>query len=341
MRLDSFSGRSSFGLSLELMTEHLSTAFSLLKDLVFDPTFPQEEIGTIKEDMKAVIRQRDDDIFQSTAHVLKETLFQTHPFRLETEGTLESVEAINREDILAFYDQFAVSRNMVLSVFGDIRPENILKDIEQIFGAMKDRNTVLQSHEENPPHEVREQALTMDKEQAMVMVGFQGVKLGDADYHGLEVLTTILGSSFNGRIFTNIREQLGEAYTLGGNFVPSPDMGLIYFYVLTTDKEVDKVKELLKKEIHTLQTELVSVQELKDVKTYLKGTFKASQETNADLSITVSLDELYGLGFENYQHYDSRIDGVTEEDIRRLAQQYLDFNKMAVAVTRPNNSSDE
>jgi len=339
MQLGSFSGRNSFGLSMEFLTEQLPTAFDLLKQLTVEPVFPEEEIAKVKENMKTAIRRRGDDIFQATAHILKETLFLTHPFRLEAEGTFESVDRITRNDLMSFFDRFTVPRNMVLSVFGDINTEDVLRNVEKNFGMLKDRKVALNMHSENPPHQPREKMFKMDKEQAMVMFGFHGVKLSDDDRYGLEVLTTILGSSFSGRLFTNIREQLGGAYTLGGHAIPGPDAGFIYFYVLTAEEEVDQVKELLEKELATLQSEDVPTQELEDVKTYLKGMFKASQETSSSLSFTVSLDELYGLGFSRYRQYDKRIDGVTQEDIARLARKYLDLEKVAIVVTRPQETA--
>ena len=335
IRLKSFSGRNSFGLSLEFLAEHYSVALDLLEDLTFNPTFEQEEMTKVRQNMQAAIRQRDDNIFYTSGHALRETLFLTHPFRLEQRGTLESIEAIARDDLANFYDQFAVAQNMVLSVFGDIDTAKVFNDIKNIFGTMEDRTIMLESHYEDPPHQSREEVVTMDKEQAMIMFGFQGSQLSDNDYYGLEVMTTILGSSFSGRIFTNIRDQLGEAYTLGGQFIGGPDMGFIYFYVQTTEKEAQKVKELLAGEITALHSQHVSQQELTDTKTYLKGTFKASQETVSSLSFTVSLDELYGLGFDRYQDYDEHIDRVTQEDIQRLARQYLDLNKGAVVITIP------
>jgi zinc protease len=337
MNLDSFSGRNSFGLSLDFLTGQLSTAYELLKELVFAPVFPEEEIVKVREDLKTLIRQREDDIFQSTAHALKETLFLTHPFRLEPEGAPESLDRITRHDLVDFYQQFTAPGNMVLSVFGDINPEDTLKEVERLFGNMKSRDVALKTRQEALPRQLREKSLVMDKEQAMVMFGFQGAALNDKDYYPLEILSSILGSSFSGRLFNNIRNQLGGTYTLGGSFVPGVDTGFIYLYVLTTDKEADKVKGLIRKEIENIQSALVEDKELKDMKVYLKGAFQARQETNASLSYIVGLDELYGLGFERYQRYGDNIDAVTEEDIRRVAQQYLDLNKAAVVVTRPKS----
>jgi len=232
MSLNGFSGKNSFGLSMECLSDQLTTAFSILKDLVTSSDFPQEEIDKVKEQMKASIREREEDIFAQTAYTLKQTLFLSHPFRLEDEGTVESVERITRKDITVFYERFAVPGNMVLSVFGDIDAQEVLDRIKKDFGSLKTKEVSLQSYQETPPDKPREKTMTMDKEQAMVMFGFQGASFHDKDAYGLDVLAAILGSSFNGRIFTNIREQLGDAYTLGGNFLPGPDIGFIYFYVL-------------------------------------------------------------------------------------------------------------
>ncbi len=341
LRLSSFSGRNSFGLGMELLSKDLPTALDLLEEFVFDPSFPDDEIVKVKENIRAVIRQREDDIFAFTSLALRETLFHSHPFRLNAEGTLVSIEEIQRNNVIDFYNRFSVPGNMVLSVFGDVNSEEVLANIREKFKSLENQEVDLKLHAEQSPVKMREKEVFIDKEQAMVMFGFQGVKVGDPDYYGLEVVTSILGSSFNGRLFTNIRDQLGEAYTLGGQFIPGPDAGLIYFYALTTESQVEEVKELLKKEIKKLHAKRVSDKELNDIKTYLKGSFRAGQETSSSLSFTVSLDELYGLGFENYLQYDSLIDQVTADDVQKLAQRYLNLNKSAVVVTWPQNNSDK
>jgi predicted Zn-dependent peptidase len=318
----------------------LPAALDLLKELIFYPTFPNGEITKIKENMKAAIRERADSIFASASLVLKKELFPNHPYGMEEEGTMETVEAIQRSDLVEFYERFAVPGNMVLSIFGDIDAGKVLEDLKMNLGEIEGRPVTLESHALDPLIGPREQKLFMDKEQALVLFGFHGAALGDEDVYGLEAATAILGSPFSGRLFNNIRDQLGNAYTLGGHYVPGLGAGLIYFYVMTTDEEVDKVIDLLKREIRSLQTEFVPEQEFNDIKTYLKGTFRASRETNRALAFMASLDELYGLGFENYLQYDAKIDQVTREDVRDIAMRYFDLEKVAVVVTRPKRKSD-
>ena len=114
------------------------------------------------------------------------------------------------------------------------------------------------------------------------------------------------------------------------------ETGQIMFYVLTTQEDVPKVKEVFTQEILKIQEESVSEQELADAKNYLKGIRKSGQQTNGAMSFQTALDELYGLGYDRYQSYDDLIDSVTAEDIQRLAKQYLDLNRRAVVTTLPS-----
>ncbi len=338
MGLGTLSGKNSLGISLDCLSEDWAAAFDLFEDMVKNPVFPEEEIVKVKEDMQAAVRARADDIFDVTNLSLKGLLFLRHPFRLDEGGTLETIAKIKRKDLMDFYERLAAANNMVLSVFGDIQLEEVLKTIQKKFGSIPQRDMHWASHHEELFSQPREKELSMNKEQAMVMFGFHGADLMSPDRYGLEVLTAILGSSFNGRLFNSVREQAGQAYSLGGSYIPLPDAGLIEFYVLTEEGKIQEVKDALRRDILRIQTETVSRNELMDIKTYLKGTFQAGLETNASLSLTSGLDELYGLGYQYYQHYGDRIDSVTAEDIRRLANQYLDLNRVGIVVTKPRKN---
>ena len=339
--LGGFSGKNSLGLSASFLGEDLDAGLSLLADAVNHPTFPEEELLNVKEDTRSVIRRREDNISRFTGQAVKQLLFLKHPYRLEEEGSLASVDRITRGDILKFYQKYAVANNIVLSVFGDIQPEDVLRRVKKDFGSLASNSVSLTDSNEEPLTEPRETQLMMEKEQAMVMMGFQGVMIKDEDRYGLDILASILGSSFSGRLFNSIREELGQAYTLGGYSVPGMGAGYLVLYVLTSDDKLSDVRTLLEKEITRLQTDLVPDQELADMKTYLKGDFKTEHETNAALSFTSSLDELYGLGFNDHKNYDEYIDKVTKEDIQHLARMYLDLKKAVVVLTRPRKASEK
>lgn len=330
-----FSGRNSFGLKASFLSQDFTLGLDLIEDVVKNPTFSQEEFDRVQKALKAAITERNDEISAVTSKILRETLFLTHPFRLESLGTLESVGRITRQDIIDLYNKFVVPNNMVVSIFGDFDKTKILQSLRTKFSNWPKREVAQLNFTEDPPDHMREKTISMNKQQAMVMIGFQGPKLSDEYRDKVEVLTSILGSSLSGRMFNKIRDELGQAYTLGAGYTPGIDMGLIYFYVNTTDKEVEKVKEILLGQINELQTGEVTDEEMDHTKTYLKGTFQMDLETNDALGFTSSLDELYGLGYNHYQSYNQRIDTVTKEDLKRIAQLYLNSSKAVVVLTRP------
>jgi len=333
--LSGFSGKNNFGIRMECLSEDFLPALDLFEDIFKNPTFSEEELGKEKERVKAAIKAKDDSILKTTNRALKKLLFLTHPLRFESEGSLESVERIQQKDVASFYSHFINSRNMVISVFGDIKPEDVLGQLEKRFGLVKPQDISLKSFTEEPPAVQRQKRISMKKEQAMMALAFQGPNMFAQDRYGVEVLTSILGSSFDGRMFRNIREKLGKAYSLGGSYSAGVDMGLIYFYVLTTKEDLDKVESLLTAEINNLKEKEVPEEELKKIKTYLKGRFWARLETNAALVSQTSADEFFGLGFKDYKNYESAIDKITAQDIKRMAVQYLNFDKSAVVFTTP------
>ncbi|VAX35796.1 hypothetical protein MNBD_UNCLBAC01-321 [hydrothermal vent metagenome] len=335
MQLSSYAGKNSFGISIDFLSEDLSEALNLLDDVVKNPTFPENELKKVKINMQTALRKRKDSIFYFSSDILKKTLFTTHPFRLNKNGTEESIKRITQKNIRDFHTRFTYPNNMVITVFGDISAPDVLKEIEKKFGALTAQEVELSTYTPVPLTERREKEVVINKEQAMISLGFHGTDLHDPDRYGMKVLTSILGSSFSGRLFQSIREELGQAYTLGGSFIPGIDSGFIYFYVLTTQEKAVEAKELVMAEIKRLQTEDVPADELKNIKTYLMGNVKTSYETNSSLSFTTGLDELYGLGFANYKKYDTNISAITATQIKKLAQKYLDLNKVAIIMTLP------
>jgi len=333
--LGPFSGRNSFGLMYNSLKEDTTLGLDLIEDFIKNPTFAQTELDREKNKVYTALIGQADSINAMTARNLRESLFLTHPFRLDGLGTKESVEKITRADIVDFYKRHVVPNNMVISVFGDINKEQILAVLKKKFGTLAKHDLPILTYEENPPDRTREKTVYLNKKQAMVMIGFQGVDLKSSERDGVQVLASVLGSSFNGRIFKTVRDEFGQAYTLGGGFTPSRDTGMLTFFVLTTDAQVEQVKTVLTKIFDDIRTTPVGEQELIDIKTYLKGSFQMNLETDSSLGFTTALDELYGSGYNFYRSFSQRIDAITAGDVQRLANKYLDINKAAIVISRP------
>ncbi|MDP8213539.1 MAG: pitrilysin family protein [Candidatus Zapsychrus exili] len=338
IRIGGFSGVNSFGISLECISSDFKEAFDLLEDVVKNPIFKQEELDKLKETSRASIMRKQDSIFYITSKELKKNLFKGHALKNEIEGSLESIDMIKQKDLIDFHNSLLTPGNIVISIFGDIKEDDALKLIDDTFGSIKYKNVDLKAGKAEEIKKAVYKEVFEDKEQSMVMFGFQGSSFESKDRWALKVLSNILGASFNGRIFSNIRDKMGKAYSLGGGFIPSKDLGFVYLYAITSKEEVEDVKGLIENEIRKIQEEEVNLLELTNIKEYIKGSFKSGHQVNSALSFRSNLDELYGLGFDNYKNHDQNIENVTSKDVKRVASKYLDLNKAVIVTTKPQNN---
>ena len=337
--LSGFAGRNSVGLSMNVLSDDLPLALDIVQGLFTKPSFPADELEREKTNMYADIDDRDDNISAIGFKAVLETLYLTHPFRRDPLGTRESVKKITQDDVVAYYRHFARPDNTVISIFGDFNTADVTEALKKKFGALAKGRPALNTFQEAPPTQTREKTMAMDKEQAMVMMAFQAPVLAGKDRWAMEIIDSILGSGLSGRLFVKVRDELGKAYTVGSEYTPGVDAGILSLFVLTTEDKIDTVKGILARQMQDLALQDVADDELKSAKAYLKGTLKMGLNTPAALASMTALNELYGLGYNFHQGFDGRINAVGKEDIRHVAQKYLDIQKSAVVIVKPKQKA--
>ncbi|MCA9394827.1 MAG: insulinase family protein [Candidatus Omnitrophica bacterium] len=333
--LSGSSGRTSNGVYVDCLSRDWDLCLDLLRDVTFNPTFPQKEIDLQRQNLLVHLKQRDKEIFRLSNFHLKQNLFSRNPIRLDGAGTPESLPRITRDDVTAFYRKILTPRDMVISVFGDIDAEAVTEKIRKDFGKMEGGEYMPAMTELAPPAGEKRINLNLEKEQAIVQFGFRAVGFMHPDYYKIDVMTSILGSSFSGRLFTKVRNVYGKAYTLGGNVSATMDAGYIYFYVITDAESLEDVEKLVREELQRMKDEVVPEGELEDIKHYLKGDNASSLQTVSQQNSRSNLNELYGLGYDYHTRYDEFVDAVTQEDVQAMARQYLDFDNMVSVFVRP------
>lgn len=335
--LASFSGKDTFGISLDLLNKDLIKGMNLASDVVSNPKFQQEEFERAKQEISAQIKQQLSDIFDSGWRLLRLKLFSKHPYRFHPLGTEGSLKNITRDDCFAFYKRFCRADNMVVAISGDVSWDTALKEVESSLGKLKSASlpAPIGGREDKEEVKYSETVEYMDKEQSLLVLGFKGAPLLSDDRYALEVMGEVL-SGGGGRLYGRIREDLGLAYTLGAYPVFGVDTGYIIFYAAAKDISIPTVKESLIAQIDSLKTTVLDEEELRRAKESLIGRYRT--ETLQDIgafSMMSALDELYGLGFDNYTRYEAMVRNVTADSIQNMAKKYLDMNKSAVVIIMP------
>lgn len=328
-----FSGNNSFGISMEFLSDDAPAAMEVLSDILTDSVFTEEEIGKEKEKIYAAIKAEDDNVYGAGFVKLRKAVFENYPYGLRVLGEPESVGKITRKDIQDFYRQFGVSNNMVISVVGDFKAQDLQREIEKYLSAMRQGEASIKTPALPPLDSAKKLDYDMAREQSLVLVGFRGAGFEGEDKYRLSVLASVL-SGENGRLYKSIRNELGLSYALGVFSVPGIDVGLIASYIATDDENLEKAKNILFGELGKLKKRPVPEEEIRLAKTSLIGMEKISLQTNAALAYKMALDELYGIGYDAYENYAQRISDVGQKDIVDVSDKYIDLNRSAVVVIR-------
>jgi zinc protease len=237
---------------------------------------------------------------------------------------------LGREALLDFRDRFCVGRNGVLSVFGDIDEADTLEMARGFFGPLREGEDAMREPPVPAPLsgsvEVEE---VVDKQQAVLMVGYRGVDMFHPDGAALSLLDEAC-SDLGSRMFVRIREQLGLAYSVGSSQFSGLSSGSFVFYVGTDPMKRTAVLAELRDEIRQLSEHGITEAELARAKEKALGGMEIRNQSLGAFASNCTADELCGLGAEHYLVERERIRAVTSEDVLRVARRYLGE---AVAVT--------
>jgi len=333
--IDSFSGRSSLGLTFETPSETLEPVLDLFCEVLCTPAFELEEFERERRETLAAIERREDRLAQRTFQLFAEHHFQKHPYRMPTLGSAEVVGSLDRESLLAHHEWLIKPSNLVLAVVGDVEPDAIARGLSLRLSELDASPFERPDPPKEPtPAEIRRAELRKDRAQAHLVIGFRGVSVADEDRFALDVISQLL-SGQGGRLFLELRDRRGLAYSVTASSVEGVDPGYFALYIATSPERLDQARSGLLEELDRLIQAPPAQDELERARRYLTGNFAIDQQRNAVHAARISLNALYGLGPDESDHYPARIETVGAEDVLRVARRIVDLSAYTEAVIRP------
>ena len=228
-----------------------------------------------------------------------------------------------------------MAKNGVIAIFGDVKAEEVLKLVEKDFGTMPAGKLALSE----PPKPIAPSApITAveerNKQQAVVMIGYPGSDVLSPDRTSLDLLNEA-SNDLGSRFFNRIREQLGMAYFVGAGNFSGLAPGSFVFYLGTDPKKVESVTAEFQDEINGLSKDGLTEDELVRAKKKLLGAEAIRNQSNSAFAASIAVDELVGLGFDNYLKRKAQVESVTTDDIRRVAAKYFATPSRVEVIVRP------
>ena len=310
---------------LRTLTPDREAALDLLSDITLHPKFDPTEIERVRKERQTDILQIQDDPFQIALGVLLKTVYGSgHPYGYRNQGTEGANSATTRDDLVSAWKENYSPANSALVLVGDLDANEARSLAEKYFGSWQG-TTAKRSSPTAAPSTARGIYL-VDKPgapQTMVLVGGLGAPRSTPDYVPLEVMNNVLGGLFSSRINMNLREEHG--YTYGGFSFLDYRRGPGLFLAgsgIRTDSTAPAVGELFK-ELERIRTSAPSPEELKLAKGAFSRSLAGLFETSGQTAGTIGDLFVYSLPLDYYQRLPQKIDAVTAEDVRRVAESHV------------------
>ncbi len=319
----------------EILDEYLPRAVDVLSDMlcnsIFAPKDIEKERQVILDEIDSV-EDTPDDLVQE---VFVEKLFPGNSLGYPILGSKETVSQLTRDRILDFYNQHYIASNTIIAAAGNLDHNYLVELCEKKFHLSSRPNR----NHEVPPQKFGRGDFIIDRtvNQAHICVGTVGLPYAHHQKYELLLLNTLLGVGMGSRLFQNIREKHGMAYSIYSFLDFFKDNGLIAIYLGTEKNKTSKALKLLDKEISKLKKKPISKKELNQVKSQLKGNLVLGLESTARRMSRLAKMEVYLQKFQDIDQVIEDINRVSHESITELIQHILDSDRMLRVMFIPKN----
>ncbi|MBD3296667.1 MAG: hypothetical protein GF392_04805 [Candidatus Omnitrophica bacterium] len=334
--LSSFSGMNTLGLRIDLMSGDYVGGMDIFEDVLKNASFPEREVDKVRKKVVAGIRQQNKDIFEKGTHVLGKLIYGDHPYSLRVQGKIPVVKELTVSEVKDYYGTHIVSENAVICVVGDVDVNEVLEDLSERFSGWRRDGVRRQMPEVRPVEEPKQRDITMNKQQSLYLVGYQNVDIFDKNKYPVAVASSILSGS-DGLLFLEAREQEGLAYSSGAVSVPQLKTGYFIIYVATEQKYLDASRRAVRRVVERVREGEISEEDVAAASYKLISEHARSLQTNSARSMTMALDEFYGIGYDDYLRVPERFSSVTKKQVVEAVRGIFGKNKRCEVTVHSGN----
>lgn len=328
---DSFTGR------LQTLTRNRDRAFELERLALTQPRFDAEPVDRLRGQLLAGLRQDQEDPDAVAGKKLMATLYPDHPYGRPSDGTVESVSKLTVADLKKFVADRLARGSLYIAVVGDITAKELAPLLDKTFGDLPKTATPWNLNPVDPAHEGRTIVVQKAIAQSNILWAERGIPRKDKDFYAAYVLNHILGGGgFTSRLYTEVREKRGLAYSVFTYLNPLDATSLIVGGAGTANARAAETIKIVRQEWQKMAEHGVTSKELENAKKFLTGSFPlrfTSSERTADMLLGMQMENL---GIDYLDKRNKLIEAVSLKDIQRVAKRLLrPENLVFVVVGQP------
>lgn len=333
-------GETSGTVSFSCLKGNTAEVLATFRDVLAHPGFRQDRIDLIKQQMMSSISRRNDDPGEIAQREFSDILYgRNNPYGWPVE--MADILAIQRPDIVGFYNRYFFPSNILLAVQGDFETASMKEQLEHLFAGWTVKQPPVPAfppvHFDYRPGDYL--ASKRDVTQTTFMIGQPGGELKDPDFPALEVMSDILGGGFNSRLFRKLRTQLGYVYGINANWGANYDHpGLFSISGSTQAPTTVAAIQAALGEVERMRNEKVTAPELEEAKAAVLNSFVFNFDTPGKTLNRLLIYRYFGYPKNFIFEYQKAVEAVTADDVLRVSRKYLEPSKFVViAVGNPQD----
>lgn len=329
-QMNAFTGKEATCYYMKTLSSNADKAAEILCDMFVNSRFDAKEMAREKkvicEEMK-MVNDSPEDVAHDT---ICELIFKGNPLAKSILGTATSLKGISRDMLKKYIEDEYTKDSIVVSVSGNFDEDTVCDIFDRELGGLRDKKSG-KAYEE-APYKPSYKVIVKDIEQSHICLGTRGVKIDDDLYYAFSLLSNILGGTMSSRLFQNIREQKGLAYSVYSHMSSFTDMGYFNIYAGVAHSRIEAALAGIKCELEGLKKDFVTEDELAMAKEQLKGNYIFGQENvNSRMFSAGKNMLLMGETFTMEEVIDE-IDSVTMDEIKEAVDMISDISNYSAAV---------
>ncbi len=333
-------GLNSGSASMSVLKQDLDTGLAILADVLMNPAFREDKIQLAMMQQRSMISRRNDDVGSIAGREFSKLIYGPASVYARQEE-YATIDAISRDDLVAFHKKFYGPNNAMLAVWGDFDTKQMIEKIEKAFKGWQKVNLDL-PEAPKVQYEFRKTVNVVRKDdvnQSNVYLGHIGGLMNDPDYFALIVMNRILGGGFTGRLFKNVRSREGLAYSVFGAYSANYEYpGEFYVGCQTKSQSTVHAIRAMIKEVQKMQEAEVTDEELALAKDSFLNSFVFNFDTKGEIVNRLMTYEYFGYPADFLQKTRQSVEKVTKADVLRVAKKHLQPDKVQIlAVGRPDD----